>query len=232
MNKSKQSVRHVTIKREHTISNFLDDNNENIDEFQDDNETFEEYIQRLKNTQRTQTPLVESIWSDDLINARNEQNAKKELNNKINFKFGSYLSEDGRFAMLKTYEDMLYMELTAIYPDLNLRGTLVRTNTEFFKHLPANQNTPKLPMIKGPVQAAETQNKTRIKTGDSLYSNSNVDKFNCSKELEKAMKIYDSIRLKKGELTTSSDKPKINNLIGAYDSWKKNCYNRLIKNKV
>ncbi len=55
----------------------------------------------------------------------------------MDLRFGSLLSEDGNYAMLKTYEDMIYDELVTLYPQL-IKPQMYRTNTNDFRNFPSN----------------------------------------------------------------------------------------------
>ncbi|CAF1094893.1 unnamed protein product [Brachionus calyciflorus] len=190
--------------------------NDEISDLSEEDETFEEHVQKiLKTTNRTHTPLFESIWPKDILNARNHDE-KNDTSKKINFKFGSSLSEDGRYAMLKAYEDMIYYDLLSMNPERHLKNTLERTKTEVFKQIPKKSCDVKLPNIKD-----------KANNVDNLMSDENKKKFNCSKELEKAMKIYDGIKKFKGEIITTQNYYKKDQLLPAYKAWKANCYYKI-----
>lgn len=223
-NKSKLSQKGVTInsQAQKKIFDLDDDVDDYVDE--DDDETFDDFIQKLHiESKQRFTPLSANVWTRDMLNTRNQENERQFVQNRTNFKFGSCLSEDGRYAMLKAYEDMLYFELLTIFPQPNIKSSLSRTNTEIFLHLPRksteNKKLSVLPQIK-----QTNQNQNLI---DNLNSDENKLKFCVSKELEKAMKIYDEIKKQKGQLTTTCQTYKINNLIGAYDLWKKTALTEL-----
>ncbi|RNA36407.1 hypothetical protein BpHYR1_027714, partial [Brachionus plicatilis] len=187
------------------------------DFIEEEDETFEEHLQNvIKKNTRSFTPLSESIWPQELLNTRTN-NENNDIYNKIGFKFGSNLSEDGKYALLKTYEDMIYYELLSINPDKNLNKSLERTKTEFFKSLPKKEEL-KLPEIKNKHMSDIKEN------NKSLMSELNKKKYSCTKQLEKAMKIYDGIKKFKGEHTTNQNYYKKNQLLAAYKSWKSNCY--------
>lgn len=187
-----------------------------IDFIDEENETYEEHLEKIfKQNKRSFTPLSESIWPDEILNTRTHD-PKNDIYNKIGFKFGSNLSEDGKYAMLKTYEDMLYYELISFNKDKNLNKSLERTKTEFFKNLPRKEDL-KLPDIKNKLGKKEN-------VKESLMSDENKKKYSCSKQLEKAMKIYDGIRIFRGEHTTNQNYYNKNQLLAAFKSWKSNCY--------
>lgn len=191
-------------------SDYLDDF---IDE---ENETYEQHLEKIiKQNKRSFTPLTDSIWPNEILNTRTHD-PKNDIYHKIGFKFGSNLSEDGKYAMLKTYEDMLYYELMSINKDKNLNNNLERTKTEFFKNLPRKEHL-KLPEINTKLGKKEN-------TRESLMSDVNKNKYSCSKQLEKAMKIYDGIKIFKGEHTTNQKYYKKNQLLAAFKSWNSTCY--------
>lgn len=67
---------------------------------------------------------------NDFIVLTNE----KDSNRESKMTFSSSLSEDANYCMLKTYEDMLYLDLKSIYPDVT--HSLTRTKTENFIQIP------------------------------------------------------------------------------------------------
>jgi hypothetical protein len=174
-------------------------------------ESYEEFVEKLH--AKPETPLVDHIWSSDLINTRNQEfSVSKKI--KENLKFGSLMSEDASYAMLKTYEDMIYSDLSNIYPDSVVSDQLSKTKTQLY--------------IKRHTDESEPLNVTTSqKHNDESSSKDLMHKYYVSKKLEKAMNICDEIKRRKGELVTtnaSTNKLKASNLIGDYEKWKKYCF--------
>lgn len=67
-----------------------------------------------------------------------------EKNRDSKMTFSSSLSEDANYAMLKTYEDMLYLDLLSIFPESE---NLSRTKTKDFIQIPRKIPVKKLPPI-------------------------------------------------------------------------------------
>ena len=206
----------ITPKKMSYFDNRFDGKKNYKDDDDDDEfnyyESYEAFIQRQQmKKQRKASAHTDPVWSSEFYEKPETES------NPLNLRFGSSLSEDANYAMLKTYEDMLYQDLATIYPSTYL----TRNNTQLFMNLPSklqsNQSV-KLPQI------SPRKNKKHDK-GD-LFDNGDDSeeakshKYAVSQHLEKAMKISDVIKRKKGELTTTDPNVRINNLVTAYENWK------------
>lgn len=92
-----------------------------------------------EDTQHNETKIVNEM---DILLAKNDQ---LDQNKETSVTFSSSLSEDANYAMLKTYEDMLYFDLMSIYPET---AHLVRTKTKDFIQIKRKMPA-KLPAIRG-----------------------------------------------------------------------------------
>lgn len=162
-------------------------------------ETFESFQEKFK--EKPDTPLDDRIWSKDMINTRkagDETHKQKMLDS---LKLGSFLSDEAVFAMLKSYEDTLYYELRRIYPT---NEKITRMNTQAYINLPRI------------VHKNQTQQ----------YTNDLKREYIVSRQLERAMDMFDEIKRKKGEVTGRSSYH-TNDLVGDYERWKNTCYSKI-----
>ena len=181
--------------------------------------------QKQKHKKRSQKTLQQANKNNDQEgDSFNE--SKDELDHSmsrsVKLKFGSSLSEDGNYTMLKCYEDMLCNEIKHIYPKIN-SNEFSRTKTSAFIRLPRKFKPPK---------KEEEQSNLNFKafsnTKDPLDDDQKVEmkkhKLRVSKQLEKAMLITDKIKQKKGFLITAAA-PKsenIHNIVNAFEDWTSN----------
>jgi hypothetical protein len=162
---------------------------------------------------------------DDPFNNSRDADDEIDQPKSIKLKFGSSLSEDGNYTMLKCYEDMLCNDIQNIYPKINT-NQMVRTKTSAFIRLPRKFKEQK--KVEGERQInmskslnIETEKNEREKL-DKLEINKH--KIRVSKQLERAMILTDKIRQKKGQLVTLKP-PKsenVNNIVNAYQMWTSN----------
>ena len=119
-----------------------------------------------EDTQNSETKIVNEM---DVLLMKNDEPEK--LQEHLANTFSSSLSEDANYAMLKTYEDMLYYDLLSIYPETE---HLVRTKTKDFIQI--KRKIPnKLPAIRG--SPDEIQSFSEVKS----------HRFKISKHLEKVI---------------------------------------------
>jgi hypothetical protein len=162
---------------------------------------------------------------DDPFNNSRDADDEIDQPKSIKLKFGSSLSEDGNYTMLKCYEDMLCNDIQNIYPKINT-NQMVRTKTSAFIRLPRKFKEQK--KVEGERQInmskslnIETEKNEREKL-DKLEIKKH--KIRVSKQLERAMVLTDKIRQKKGQLVTLKP-PKsenVNNIVNAYQLWTSN----------
>lgn len=187
-------------------------------------ESYDAFVEKFK--ERPETPLKDQIWPDEYINAKKKTDTNTLIQEQL--KFGSLLSPDAGYAMLKTYEDIIYSELETICPETVSKEQLTKTKTQLYINLPKikpveptkttttsnpiRENDLKLPSVKTN-RPAETSNTNDLR-----------QKYYVSKKLEKAMNIYDEIKRRKGELTTSSTRLRSNDIVSDYVKWKNQCF--------
>lgn len=162
---------------------------------------------------------------DDPFNNSRDADDEIDQPKSIKLKFGSSLSEDGNYTMLKCYEDMLCNDIQNIYPKINT-NQIVRTKTSAFIRLPRKFKEQK--KVEGERRIninkslnVETEKNEREKL-DKLEIKKH--KIRVSKQLERAMILTDKIRQKKGQLVTLKP-PKsenVNNIVNAYQLWTSN----------
>jgi len=133
------------------------------------------------NNDKKEIKLVKEVTQNNETKILNEMNViltkneEPEKVNESNITFSSSLSEDANYAMLKTYEDMLYFDLLSIYPETE---HLVRTKTKDFIQIKRKLPN-KLPAIRGSPE--EIQNFSEVKS----------HKVKISKHLEKVNLIVE-----------------------------------------
>lgn len=197
---------------------------------------YEEYLERRQPTPvRAASPINDSIWPKEYYEVEEKP---KDPMEKLNLKFGSKLSEDANYAMLKTYEDMIYFDLLSIYPNLKLS----RTNTEFFKNVPrkfsSRRKVNKLPEIQNKPQPKASIKSNKLDVQKSFLTEVRVrensvgkHKYTISRQLESAMKISDIVKEAKGEYVPSVavNNLKSDNIISDFENWKKNWNSVLVE---
>lgn len=227
------------------------DQSEKIDQF----ESYEDFIRRINKTSdvdREASPINDSIWPSDYQQVTKK---KEDPLKKLNLRIGSIFSEDANYAMLKTYEDMIYYDLISIYPETK-PSNLERMKTEVFKKVPrklttfneissseANINEIKLPEVPAPKlivpnKLTNFKNKTDntlpviITKENTLGENDklNKHKYTISRQLESAMKISDVCKKAKGQFVPLGDSLKSKNPLNEYNNWKTNWNNYILNN--
>jgi hypothetical protein len=138
-----------------------------------------------------------------------------------NLKFGSSLSEDGNYTMLKCYEDMLSQDIRKMYPKTD---EMTRTKTSTFIRLPRKFDSKKhMDFVDN---QAKLQQLSTAKNSEVELAELKKHRIRVSRQLEKAMVITDKIKQRKGELVTSADGKNVsfghNNIINAYEMWTTN----------
>jgi hypothetical protein len=190
---------------------FTESNNANqkdsFDQMNDENALIN-FLSKFETYERSKSPLDESIWSKEIQTMTTKP--KNELI-QLDLKFGSSLSEDGNYAMLKAYEDLLYHDILSINPKL-IAPVLTRTKTEAFIKLPnkfpsSNESTP-----------------TPSSKEDAASIELKKHKYYVSKQLERAMKIKDLVNESKKNPENLNDYTKITNLLRKYQNWKHSCW--------
>ena len=84
----------------------------------------------------SQNRNLESEMSERISSSK--ASCRSNNSKKMDLRFGSLLSEEGNYAMLKTYEDMIYQELLSLYPHLVTKQIqMYRTATQDFQMLPS-----------------------------------------------------------------------------------------------
>lgn len=174
--------------------------------------------QQLKSKYHFEVPFTESECDMKL---------NKDPLKSLNLKFGSSLSEDGNYAMLKCYEDMLCQEIQKLEPKLD-SNQISRTKTSIYMQLPRkfnenDQDENKLPKI----DQRKLQNALASKQNENnseLLIEIKKHRVRVSKQLEKAMVLSDILKKKRGELVTSdvSTLNGVNNVVNAYQMWTSN----------
>ena len=218
-------------------------------------EPYEDFIRRINRTHdnaRETSPITDSIWPSDYIQVTKK---KEDPLKKLNLRIGSIFSEDANYAMLKTYEDMIYNDLISIYPETK-PANLERMKTEVFKRVPrklanvneissneANENAIKLPEV--PLPKAIVPNKLsslKNKTDNTLpviiakekplgeKDKVNKHKYTISRQLDLAMKISDVCKKAKGQFVPCGDSLKTKNPLNEYNNWKTNWNNYILNN--
>ena len=178
----------------------------------------EETEHELIRIESSKTRDLESELAKRICSSKTSVRSNNDKN--LNLRFGSLLSEDGNYAMLKTYEDMIYSDLLTLYPQLAATVSLLRTDTNDFKNFPikfnSTQSQKNFPYIN-----------VELKSKKKLIELENIEiinhKNNISKQLDMAMKIYDAIQLKKGTLTTLPNNINFTNekkIVKAFVNWK------------
>lgn len=206
--------RHESLDK--SLSMFSDDLNDSlklsdttrlgqlITEEEDQEESYESFMTRFH--EREDSPLEPSqIWSSKMINTKRVvHDSRKKIKEKL--KLASFMSDEAVYALLKSYEDLIYQELRRIYP---MNEKITRMNTQAYIKLPK-------------LGSARSRN-------DQLPAQQDDDlkrEYVASQQLQRAMEIFDEIKRRKGEVTGRSSY-QTNDLIGDYEKWKKNCYSKL-----
>lgn len=128
------------------------------------------------------------IFKDDLkVNAEKNTSIKVnqpvesiQLNDKpkeLNVTISSSMSEDANYAMLKTYEDMIYLDLLSIYPESE---SLSRTKTKDFIQIPR-----KLPTILPPLNSRLSERTEQDEEDQMKQSQMKNHQIKISQHLEK-----------------------------------------------
>jgi hypothetical protein len=217
-------------------------------------EPYEDFIRRMnKNSDndRETSPTTDSIWPSDWAKITKK---KEDPLKKLNLRIGSIFSEDANYAMLKTYEDMIYYDLISIYPETK-PTKLERMKTEIFKRVPRKLTDPsgsnisaenedrielpEIPQIIVPNKLANTKNKTaaslppiitREKQIENEKDKLNKHKYTISRQLDLAMSISDVCKKAKGQFVPNSDNLKTKNPLNEYNNWKANWNNYILNN--
>lgn len=190
------------------VKNSTDDH-EQHEENEPEEESYESFMAQFK--EREESPLpANRVWSHKMINTKRATNdSQRKIKEKL--KLASFMSDEAVYALLKSYEDLLYEELRRIYPT---NDKITRMNTQAYI---------KLPKIKS------SDGRTRQTPSDNGFNGETNDlrrEFTASQQLERAMHMIDEIKRRKGELTArNSYRPK--DLVSDYENWKKNCYSKL-----
>jgi hypothetical protein len=261
-NRSNKSIKAAIKKR---VSVQTTQTTATIDKF-DDNKTpepleplsqfepYEDFIRRMnKNSDidRETSPTTDSIWPSDWAKITKK---KEDPLKKLNLRIGSIFSEDANYAMLKTYEDMIYYDLISIYPETK-PAKLERMKTEIFKRVPRKLTDPsginisaenedhielpEIPKIIVPNKLVNTKNKTvanlppiitREKQIENEKEKLNKHKYTISRQLDLAMKISDVCKKAKGQFVPNSDNLKTKNPLNEYNNWKANWNNYILNN--
>ena len=138
----------------------------------------------------------------------------------VKLKFGSSLSEDGNYTMLKCYEDMLCNEIQKIQPKLNT-NQIARTKTSAFIRIPRKFNSPVKVNEERKINLNKNLNEENLDKEKLEKVEVKKHKIRVSKQLERAMLITDRIKQKKGQLVTAV-KPKsenVHSIVNAYEMW-------------
>lgn len=212
-----------------------DEGKKETNEKNNDIESYEEFMGKMNVVvKKSESPLLDRIWSSSVLNDHREQQLRdseeaKQVKLKESLEFGSFLSEEAIFAMLKSYEDMIYNELSKLYPESMLHDQFTRTKTQIYMDLPRLSVRKQQRGNDVDVEDSQKAWKSKAAVGEKNKTDDATNelkrKYEISKQLERAMHLYDEIKKKKGELTTSGNRFKSTNLIRDYEKWKKNCFN-------
>jgi hypothetical protein len=185
-------------------------------------------------------PLLAKIEEYDTKQERIKTNKKKKKENSISSintvgglnkpRFGSQLSRDGQYALLKSYEDIIVSDLQTLYPELKNR--LQRTKTvnnlkdgnsrrssnssdysagsyDSSSRRTSNQSTVEQSFAFSPMNDSQRNSLTSSTSFFDLNFNNDVDyekKVKVSQKLEYAMDIIDNLKLIKASKKTNSKK--------------------------
>lgn len=98
----------------------------------------QKYVDEYEHNRSTssQNRDLESEFSERISSSK--ASCRSNNSKEMDLRFGSLLSEEGNYAMLKTYEDMIYQELLTLYPQLvKNQMQMYRTATQDFQMLPS-----------------------------------------------------------------------------------------------
>lgn len=203
-------------------------------------ESYESFIERIHERQDSPLP-ANRIWSSNMINSKQmNYDSHKKIKEKL--KLASFLSNEAVYALLKSYDDLLYLELRQIYPTSQ---KITRMNTQAYINLPKLEPYTYKNHQEQQQSSSSTEHNHEQHNNNhdqhhhyhhhSRHQNNHDDHHNefnfkreymASRQLEHAMEIFDEIKRRKGELTGRSSYH-TDDLIGDYENWKKNCYAKL-----
>lgn len=195
------------------------------DELENDDQLYESFMESIAEPEKPQTPLVDRIWSSNMINARRAGAQDNEASRKLreSLQLGSFLSDEAVDAMLKSYEDTIYDELRRFYP----AEKLTRMSTQAYINLPKASSPSSSPFSPTSSTSSSTTRPLSRSTNNERHPNDLKKKYNVSRQLEQAMNIVDVIKKKKGEVTTGHNNYRTNDLVRDYEKWKNTCYSKI-----
>ena len=235
--KSSRSIKITKKKVSMQTANKIEPDKQDAPEL-DQFEPYEDFMKRVERESiptRVPSPIYDSIWPSEW----HEPVVKRvDPLEKLNLRIGSIFSEDANYAMLKTYEDMIYYDLMSIYPETKA-NKLERMKTEIFKRVPRKFSSKnKLPDInKSPLVVLPNIPKKEVLSMNTSKSSENDNnhqlnkhKYMVSRQLESAMKISDVVRKAKGQFVPCADRIKTKNPLIEYNHWKTNWNNYILNN--
>ena len=142
-------------------------------------------------------PLLTKIEEYEILQNRKPQTKKK--NSISNFsnptskpRFGSFLSKDGQYALLKSYEDIIVSELQSLYPELKNHLQRTKTTNNF------NEN-----MFRRSSNSSDSSDSVSFKSSNNSSRRTSNQSTSSEQGITSALNLYDPNKLRYS-LTTST----------------------------